>query len=279
MPDKEISSFPCQRIIRRYSKNETDFNVSEKEDTLSTEQPFEIRVRSAQQKSTAKSIAVLMRSPGDDLELALGFLFNEGIISGLDEFVSHELHTDYIVCTLQHGIQDKLQHIERNFFSSSSCGICSKASAEQLKLDSSYLSWSSTLKIEGKHLFDIRRYFEKHENQFKKTGSIHGCILLDKDFNFVTSFEDIGRHNTLDKLSGYALQKKILPLHENILLLSGRISFEMVQKASMTGVALIIALGAPSQLAVEEAEAHNICLIGFAKERSFNVYSGFERIV
>lgn len=274
---QEIPVFKVKTYVK--SEAENTFEVNEKEDFISQESPLQISLRKSQQSELSENVVITMRTPGQDTALALGFLLSEGIISSYNEIVSIKVNENKIDILLAEASSYDLKSVERNFFASSSCGVCSKTNLGDIQKDSHYLPFSSNLRVQAPKLFGIQKKIMEQEGMFSKTGSMHSAALLDSELNFIGKWEDVGRHNALDKLIGHSLMNDSFPLSENVLLLSGRISFELVQKASMAGIPFIIAKGAPSSLAIEEAYAQSMCLVGFAKNRSFNVYCGFERII
>lgn len=269
---KNILSYPIQKYRIDHSKLEI-------EDDICHEGVLEIRVRKKNQ-SQFTSIAITMRTYGNDYELALGFLFTEGLIEAYSEVESYEIISNEIIgFVLQNTVSIDLNSATRKVFTSSSCGICSKGNKESLSYDSHYLSWSSKQQFKQKIIYGISQVFQSEDSIFSRTGANHAVALITESGELIEVYEDVGRHNAMDKLIGTSMKKNLFPLSNNGIILSGRISYELVQKAAMTGVTLIIALGAPSSLAIDEAFAQNICLIGFAKDQSFNVYSSFERII
>lgn len=257
-------------------------------DALAIEEPLEIRLKygNADNRKT-QNISVTMRTPGDDAELALGFLFTEGIIRKQEDIESAE-HC-FIACaenkenviqvSLKEGIERQLHNTERNFYTTSSCGVCGKASINSIKTVSAYSNSTSENKVSADLLYQLPTILQKHQKVFADTGGLHASALFTTDGELLLVREDVGRHNALDKLIGAALNKNLLPLDQFILLLSGRISFELVQKAAMAGIAIIAAVGAPSSLAVELAEEFNITLVGFLRNQRFNIYTQPKRIL
>ena len=253
--------------------------VVELTDYISEELPLQIALSKQGTGTKAKNHVITMRTPGQDLELAYGFLLTEGIINSKSEILKVETHSDRLIILLAEATTYDLTVAQRNVFTSSSCGVCSKTSLGDVYKESHYLPYSSTLKINAQKLYGIQNISRKEEGIFDKTGSLHSAVLLNKDLKYLGKWEDVGRHNAMDKLVGSSMITGNFPLTDQVALLSGRISFELVQKAAMAGIPMIIAKGAPTSLAIEEAYAQSICLVGFSKDKSFNVYSGFERIV
>lgn len=256
--------------------------ISETEDGVAVEEPLEIQLAySTATGRMQKNIAITMRTPGNDEELAVGFLFTEGIIkdkASISDIKRPASDNNRIMVTLQEDVIPVLTNTSRNFYSTSSCGICGKASIEAIITVSPYLNEKESVFIPAVVLYPLQDELKKQQVVFEDTGGIHASALFDLSGNFIMLREDVGRHNALDKIIGAALLKEQLPLTHCILLLSGRASFELVQKAAMAGIKIIAAVGAPSSLAVQLAKETNITLIGFLKNNRFNIYSGKERI-
>jgi len=256
-------------------------------DTLSIEEPLEIRIEYG--RGTArmkKNISVTMRTPGNDLELAIGFLFTEGIISSYQDVqdVYHVCDGTKKMNIIQVELVEQfMPHVipsDRNFYTSSSCGVCGKSSIQSIKTVSPfYHGVNNPLSVSTDILYHLPAKLKTAQSGFATTGGIHASGLFNIQGDLVLLREDVGRHNALDKLIGSALAKNLLPLNQHILLLSGRASFELIQKAAMAGILIVAAIGAPSSLAVELAAEFNITLLGFLKENRFNIYNSGERIV
>ncbi|MGM9478165.1 formate dehydrogenase accessory sulfurtransferase FdhD [Pedobacter sp. GSP4] len=268
--------------VRKISDElEADF-----EDTLAVEEPLEIRLAfAAGTEQVVKSISVTMRTPGNDEELAKGFLFTEGIIDSnanlkkSDVFICGEGRENTITLLIEGGSVPDLSNSERNFYSTSSCGVCGKSSIASIRTLGQFKPIEPRRAyIDSNVLLTLPDALRKAQRLFSVTGGLHACGIFTPDGELIGLREDVGRHNALDKLIGKAFSDGILPLSEHILLLSGRASFELVQKAAMAGITVIAAIGAPSSLAVELAAEFNITLIGFLRGRSFNIYTGAERI-
>ncbi len=247
-------------------------------DQLSIEEPLEIRIRYHTSHGIYRSvsIAVTMRTPGDDLALASGFLFTEGMISSIDQVIdSKQLEDNIIEIELGQEVQFDPSMFSRNFYTTSSCGVCGKASIDSIHSETIYLPWKSNFRISSDTLKSLpQKLFDKQIN-FSKTGGIHACALVNEDGEFIDIKEDVGRHNAMDKLIG---SNSSFPLSSYMVLVSGRASFELVQKASKSGLGLLAAIGAPSSLAVQLAEEQGMTLVGFLKESGFNIYSCVDRV-
>jgi FdhD protein len=268
-------------VLKLKVKKIKEDNHFECDDLLVIEEPIEIRLQYGPMESqTQESISVTMRTPGNDKELAIGFLFTEGIIQNLGDVkmvIEEASGPNTLLVILKENVKPSLPQ-SRNFFTTSSCGVCGKASMESIITVSSFIDEKKIIVIDKTLLFDLQKKLLSHQSIFECTGGIHASALFDLDGQLTGIWEDVGRHNALDKLVGTAFLEKKLPLSDHILLLSGRASFELVQKAYMAGIKIIAAIGAPSSLSVQLAERHNISLIGFLRDTRLNIYSGFERI-
>ena len=253
------------------------------QDALAVEGPLEIRLQHGpSSERQERSISVTMRTPGSDLELAIGFLLTEGVISDYNDFVSEDSAAfsgkpNEITIKLAESIELNLSTLERNFYTTSSCGICGKASILALR-SVCPPRHRNTLTVNASLLFDLPQRLRAAQEKFERTGGLHAAGLFNKAGNLEILREDVGRHNAVDKLVGAASLADRLPLRDHILLLSGRASFELLQKAVMAGISMVVAIGAPSSLAVQVAKEFDITLVGFLRETHFNIYNGSERI-
>lgn len=244
-------------------------------DSVAVEEPLEIRVE-------GRNIAVIMRTPGHDEELAAGFLLTENVIKKPQDVFeisvcpSTSEGKGNVVDVLLSGVNVEWESLTRHVFASSSCGICGKASMETVF--QSFTSVESEWKIDPEILTSLPDKLRAAQETFDKTGGLHASALFDLEGNLIVLREDVGRHNALDKLLGYALQKGLLPLSHHILMVSGRVSFEIIQKALAGGIGMIAAVSAPSSLAVQFAEASGQTLIGFLRGNRMNVYAHAERL-
>lgn len=251
-------------------------------DDISVEEPLEIRVSySAEDKKESKNISVTMRTPGNDAELAAGFLFTEGIISGREQI--NNIYSPQAECSrnsenvviveLAEGFVPELMKADRNFYTTSSCGVCGKGSIESIRTVSAFHNHTKeNTKVSLETLYQLSEKLQSFQNNFSATGGIHASGIFDLKGNLLALREDVGRHNALDKLIGHALSAGLLPLNDKILLLSGRASFELIQKAAMAGISIVAAIGAPSSLAVDLAKEFDITLLGFLRDKRFNIY-------
>lgn len=263
----------------------------EQSDLVVVEEPLEIRLGyGAANNRQQKSISVTMRTPtGHDFELAMGFLFTENIISHFDQILSIHYCTDnkqhqqenIIRVELHPSVQLDFHKLERFSYTTSSCGICGKASIEAIQHQCSTPIVSS-LTISFPFIYQLPNIVEEKQVFFKHTGGSHVAALVEiKNADNGALFllrEDIGRHNALDKVIGAAFQQNMLPLANTLLFMSSRASFELIQKAVMASISIIVCVGAPSSLAIETARSFGITLIGFSRENSFNVYCGSQRV-
>lgn len=257
-------------------------------DVIAIEEPLEIKLGFGQKnKRDQRSISVTMRTPGNDKELAIGFLFTEGIVASEKDilsiqFIATQLDSrtqdNVILVNLKPDAKVEVDKLSRHFYTSSSCGVCGKASIDLIQTISLFYPKSGFPLIQYQQLFKLPQKLKSAQSVFTQTGSIHAAALFEQNGKLVLIREDVGRHNALDKLIGAAIQQRKLPFRDLILILSGRISFELVQKAAMCGIPIVAAVGAPSSLAIELAEAHGMTLIGFLKDEKFNIYCGEERI-
>lgn len=253
------------------------------DDELAVEEPLEIQLMYGNNGSRLKkNMAVTMRTPGNDAELAAGFLFTEGIIQHINQLTtiaSLPFEINKILITLADGELPKLEKTERNFYTTSSCGVCGKSGIDNIKTVSIYEPKEDTIRLRPEIFYTLHQALRQRQDVFESTGGLHAAALFDLLGNFKLLREDVGRHNALDKIIGASFLNNKLPLHDSILLLSGRASFELIQKATMAGIKIIAAVGAPSSLAVQLAEEMQMTLIGFLKNERFNIYCGGERIL
>lgn len=247
-------------------------------DIVAVEEPLEIRLTT---EVETRKVSITMRTPGHDEELALGFLFTEGLISDYEVVQQVDVDTltgQFIEIGLRKGVIPILNQIERNFYTTSSCGICGKASLDAVRVYAKYRNPDNPLRIRASVLSQLPASALLQQGAFHQTGGLHASALFDTAGSLTLIREDVGRHNALDKVIGHSFAKGLLPLKDNLLLLSGRISFELVQKAVMAGIPIIAAIGAPSSLAIQLADEEGVTLIGFLREGRYNVYTHPHRI-
>ncbi len=257
------------------------------DDFVVVEEPLEIRL--AFEKDGIrhqKSISVTMRTPGHDEELALGFLFTEGILQHFSQVKNiskaavrwKDARENVVVVELAKGLELDLKRLERHFYTSSSCGVCGKASIEAVEVQGRFDLHENKPIFQQSILHGLPQKLLKEQSVFDCTGGLHGAALFNARGKLVMSREDIGRHNALDKLIGAAFRQGMLPLSDYLILVSGRAGFELVQKSVVAGIPSLAAVGAPSSLAVQLAEEAGMTLIGFLRDGQFNIYCGGERV-
>jgi FdhD protein len=267
---------PAVRLaIRRLSGGEDIAGVPE-EDWVAAESPLELRIGNT-------PATVLMRTPGHDEELVRGFLFTEGLIASAHDIAAfsspHNSPQDIggSVINVDLVPNPERRALERTFYSNASCGVCGKKTIESLNVKGAIAH--SQVRVRRLVLQRLPEQLRNSQMTFAKTGGVHASGLFTREGELVVMREDVGRHNALDKVIGWALSAENLPLSDYVLLVSGRVSYEIVQKAIMAAIPLIAAVGAPSSLAVDLADGFNITLVGFLKPGSMNVYSHSERLL
>jgi FdhD protein len=260
--------------------------AADEKDFLAAEEPLEIRVE-------GRSVALVMRTPGEDRELAAGFLVSEGLAHTAGDLVDivrpHCLFSELdgsgqpapeennaVNVLLRNPASLNLAKLTRHVFTSSSCGICSKASIEAVRQQ--FAPLEDAFQVDPKILLGLPQALAAAQDTFKRTGGLHACALFDLRGNLLVLREDVGRHNALDKVVGWALLGDRLPLRQHILLLSGRTSFEMMQKALAAGIPIVAAISAPTSLAVEFAHDSGQTLVGFLRGEKMNIYAGADRV-
>lgn len=268
--------------VRRPVRMLTPEGRRRRPDSLAAEEPLELRV-------SGRSLAVTMRTPGHDVELAHGFLLSEGVI-GSREDIATARYCDSVDDTgrntynvldlaLAAGVPEPDIGVERNFYTTSSCGVCGKAALDAVKLRTRYDPSGSPFTVSTATLAALPDTLRERQKVFAATGGLHAAALFTSDGTLLAVREDVGRHNAVDKVLGWAVLENRVPLPDCGLLVSGRASFELVQKAAMAGVPMLAAVSAPSSLAVELAEENGMTLVGFLRGQSMNLYTGEKRIV
>ena len=248
-------------------------------DDLAAEEPLEIRLRK-------EPLAVTMRTPGQDIDLAMGFLLTEGVIRDADDVVTAQLcaGTDtpntYNVVDVVLGAHVPPPDTDpsRNFYTTSSCGVCGKASIDAVRTRSRFDVGADGMTVTARTLADMPDKLRAAQRTFDRTGGLHAAGLFTAGGDLVVLREDVGRHNAVDKVIGWALREGRLPLAGHVLLVSGRASFELTQKAWMAGIPLLAAVSAPSTLAAELADEAGMTLVGFLRGAAMNVYTGTQRV-
>jgi FdhD protein len=248
-------------------------------DEISVEEPLEIRLAAHATGAALTSVAVTMRTPGDDVDLAAGFLVTEGIIAGSEDIEQVKRAGPNAVETrLRPGVTCDTAKLDRHSFVSSSCGACGKRSIAAVRVTSRYFLVPGEPRLTSDVIHGLPQTLRAGQSAFARTGGIHASGLFDPHGRLLNLREDVGRHNALDKLIGSELLAGRIPLVDRIVLVSGRVSFELVQKAAIAGVPVLGAVGAPSSLAVDLARESGMTLLGFVRDGRFNVYSDFGRI-
>jgi len=253
---------------------------AERADALATEEPLEIRVAGPGQE--LRSVAVTMRTPGGDFELAAGFLFTEGLIAPgevrrvayCDNLPGEDQQYNVIAVTLERPFDFDL--LQRNFYATSSCGICGKAALDDVEVRCAPVAPGP--EVAGDVIVELPKRLRRAQKVFERTGGLHAAGLFTPEGELMTLREDVGRHNAVDKVVGEELLAGSTPLSDRVLQVSGRVSFEIVQKAAVAGVPIVSAVSAPSSLAVEAGERFGQTIVGFVRDGRFNVYTHPERI-
>jgi FdhD protein len=274
-PKPKPAQFAVQ--VERVGSN----SVSPAQDTVAVEEPLEIRIRAHNEPLPGTPVTVTMRTPGHDEALALGFLFGEGLIHSMDdvEQVGPCGTTGQVVAVqLAAGVTDPRPALQRSFYTTSSCGVCGKSSIEAITRLIPQGRVGSSLHMTSAALRGLPEKLRASQAVFSTTGGLHAAALVDPNGSLLAVYEDVGRHNATDKLLGAELRLGMRRPAHSALLLSGRASFELMQKAAMAGIELVAAIGAPSSLAVELAQSLGITLVGFLRATGFNVYHGAQRI-
>ena len=264
-------------------------NSREVDDQVSIEEPLEIIIKYKDKENWIENtISITMRTPGDDEDLVRGFLFNERVIEKIDYIESIELAGEPVgkyklknkaVVTINNSENIDIDKIKRNFLTNSSCGVCGKTSLDSIEIIKKDKIVKSFPKIKYETIMKSPNMLRQNQSEFSKTGGIHASGLFKFSGDIIAVKEDVGRHNALDKLIGFVLKKELLDNSSQFLTCSGRLNFDLVQKALMANIGVLIGVGAPTSLAIDLAYKFDMTLIGFVKEDSFNIYSNKERII
>ncbi len=271
-----INQFNIIKVSNNFSENILDY--------LAVEEPLEIRIKYFDNgNSCNKVVSITMCTPENDEELAIGFLYTEGIIQSYHQISKVEVgisdNHHFVIVTIANDVQLDLSKLERNFYTTSSCGVCGKSSIEAIKIvRANFGDDNFDIKLAPSIIYSLPHKLIQKQKVFQSTGGLHASALFNFDGELISLREDVGRHNALDKLIGNALKNEMIPINGSILLLSGRASFELIQKAYMAGIKVIVAIGAPSSLAVDLAMQSGITLIGFLRQEKFNIYSSYHRV-
>ncbi len=257
MPEERIAPVDVKRV--------THGSVTHHEDVLVVEEPLEIRVGD-------KPISVTMRTPGDDYDLAAGFLLTEGVIrsAGEIESIRHWGSPNVVRAALREGASIDMSRLDRHFYTASSCGVCGKTSIDAVRVVSEPLPKSAP--IDASLVYRLPEVLEQNQSAFRATGGLHGAAIFDATGNVMAVREDIGRHNAVDKVIGFFLRAGHPP--PAVLMVSSRAGFEVVQKAIVARIPVLATVGAPSTLAVDLSRQFGLTLLGFVRDGRFNIYSG-----
>ena len=279
---RDVEPIERTRVVARDGERQV-----EREDALAVEEPLEIRIRPAD-SGGARSFVTTMRTPGNDEELVAGLLFAEGVLRSredllglerpVDPRIDPELRANVMIATLASDAQARGEKLERGTVMGSACGVCGKTSIENV-IPSDAPPLVSNLRIRPDLLFALPGRLREGQSVFSTTGGLHAAGLFDAGGRLQALREDIGRHNATDKLVGFFLLRDELPLADSVLMVSGRAGFEIVQKAYAAGIPIVASVSAPSSLAVELADAAGLTLVGFLRERRYNVYAHPARIL
>ena len=271
-----------QAKVTRYK----DGNSSDSPDLLAVEEPLEIRLQyGPEEDRNEQTLSITMRTPGNDEELTAGFLWTEGLISSPTDIISvrhcqqEKEPGNVIKASIAPGVEIDISKLNRHFYTSSSCGVCGKTSMEAVTQSSTFVLPKGKPKFSKDILYSLPKTLSQQQLIFEHTGGLHASGLFNHNGRLVQLKEDVGRHNALDKLIGSAYMNGNLPLSEHVVLVSGRASFELVQKAYMAGIPFLAAVGAPSSLAVDLAQKSGMTLVGFLRDKKFNVYTGTNRVL
>ena len=270
--ERSILTVPVRRVEDQSSR--------QVQDLLAIEEPLEIRIG-------PKTISLTMRTPGHDFELAAGFLFTEGILQTFQQI--HKIRRsetngnprqagNSVTVELNPDVEVDFERLQRHFYTTSSCGVCGKASIEALETQGCPVLPRDSPIVDSAVIHRLPEILRREQAVFERTGGLHAAALFDAKGNLTLLREDVGRHNAVDKLVGSEMLRDHTPLSDKLLLVSGRTSFELVQKTLMAGIPILAAVGAPSSLAVETAQRFNMTLLGFVRDHRFNIYSGASRI-
>jgi FdhD protein len=268
MPEERIASVAVTRVAQD--------SVTQNDDVLAVEEPLEIR---AAWEQAEKNISVTMRTPGDDYDLAAGFLFTEGLIRSAEDIdsIRHWGSPNIVRVALRAGVRIDTAKLDRHFYTTSSCGVCGKTSIDAVRVVTVPLA--RTAPIETAIVHRLPKLLEQNQSAFRATGGLHGAAVFTATGDLLRIREDIGRHNAVDKVIGSLFRDGVIsggqqPSAVRILMVSSRASFELVQKAIVAGIAVLASVGAPSTLAVDLAREFGVTLLGFVRDGRFNIYTG-----
>ena len=272
------------KVIKFRSNNSKEVN-----DQISIEEPLEIVLKYKDKENWIENtISITMRTPGDDEDLVTGFLFNERVIEKIDHIESIKVSgktvgqyklKNKVIATINNSENVDIDKIKRNFLTNSSCGVCGKTSLDSLEIIKKDIIIKSIPKIHHEIIMNSPDILKQNQSEFSKTGGIHASGLFKASGEIIAVKEDVGRHNALDKLIGFVLKQNLLDNSSQFLTCSGRLNFDLVQKALMANIGVLIGVGAPTSLAIDLANKFDMTLVGFVKEDSFNIYSNKDRII
>jgi len=274
---------------RSFNVNKIDGNsASSVADLVAVEEPLEIRLGySTPEGRTASSISITMRTPGNDAELAVGFLYSESIVRNSSDILKVEHagpaapdtgNHNIVRVDLASGVSVDLGRLQRHFYTTSSCGVCGKSSLDALRITGAEPLATGQTRFSKATLIAMPDALRARQQAFAQTGGLHAAAAFDSQGEILVVHEDVGRHNAVDKVVGTLLARDLLPASELALMVSGRASFELLQKTLVAGIPLLAAVSAPSSLAVQLANEFNVSLVGFLRGNTFNIYSGEERV-
>lgn len=276
MPDLKDKS-AGRSVIETPVRSVTGIESVDGTETLVVEEPLEIQIAYGRvSERVVKQISVTMRTPGADFEMAAGFLLTEGVVrdaNDISRIAAAGDGGDMVRVELAPDVEINLPSLERNFYTTSSCGICGKASLLALRTVSPPRR-KNDFCIEAGLLYNLPQHLREHQSVFARTGGLHAAGLFCSSGKLHAAREDVGRHNAVDKLLGAEFLADRTPLHDRLMLLSGRASFELLQKAVMAGVSMVVSVGAPSSMAVQVAREFDVILAGFLRDKHFNLYNG-----
>lgn len=263
MPEERIASVAVTRV--------TATGAEANDDVLAVEEPLEIRVATSQGE---KNISVTMRTPGDDFDLAAGFLFTEGLIRTSSDIqaIRHWGSPNVVRVALREGASIDVSRLDRHFYTTSSCGVCGKTSIDAVRVAHAPLPPSAP--VDAARIHTLPQLLRDQQSAFRATGGLHGAAIVRRSGELLRVREDIGRHNAVDKAIGSLFRDGVTPLSDAILMVSSRASFELAQKAIVAGIPVLASVGAPSTLAVQLARDCGLTLLGFVRDNRFNVYAG-----
>lgn len=279
-----MNTSTIKKNITRFNKGEIDLVTDE----IAIEEPLEIQLEYGPLAARLrKSISITMRTPVHDKDLAVGFLFTEGIITRSTDVVDvkngeawlSDNPSNIIIVSLKEDVVVNMDRLERHFYTSSSCGVCGKSSIDALKTLRMPELIDGEPKISKDLIISLPETLRKYQKVFDSTGGLHASAIFNHNGEMLFVREDVGRHNAVDKLAGISLMQNLIPLNNHVIMFSGRASFELVQKASMMSIPIMVAVGAPSSLAVSLAEEAGMTLVGFLRGDRFNIYANKTRVL